>query len=153
MKKLFLFTCLSALALTFNSCSDDDSSSTGGNGGTFTATINGVQKTYNTVTVAEDEYSDGETYLIVTGSQDGSADENIYFELAKDETGTNAIYYAEITTGGDTHYASEINTNVTVNNGSQVKGTFSGTVHEWSNEQQEDVLVLTVTGGSFEANY
>ena len=153
MKKLFLFTCLSALALTFNSCSDDDSAAAGGNGGSFTATINGVQKTYNTVTVTEDAYEDGDEYLIVTGSEGGSADETIYLEIAKGETGTNAVWFAEITVGGETHYATDINTNITVNSASQVKGTFSGTITEWSNEQQEEVLVLTVANGSFEANY
>jgi hypothetical protein len=153
MKKLILFT-LTALSLSLTSCSDDDGAATnnGGNGGTFTATVNGVQKTYNTVTVSEDSYSDGEVYLKVTGSQEGSADENIYFEMAKNETGTNAIYYSEFTTAGVQYYAGNLNTNVTVNNANQVKGTFSGPIYNTNSTEQDQVL-FTITNGTFTANY
>lgn len=158
MKKLFLFTCLSALALSFNSCSDDDNKSneTDGTSGTVTLKVDGVAKTYNTITVNEESDTyEGETYnwLTVTASPEGSASEFVTIEIEKDAVGADAADYFEyvennrsFTMDWDT-----FNINTLTNNNDKLKGTFAGTVSYWDNDTQETVT-KTVTEGTFDIN-
>jgi len=158
MKKLFLFTCLSALALSFNSCSDDDSSSNNGSetGGTVSFKVDGVQKTFDTVTVNEDsETFEGETYTWyeVTASDNGSSTEMIYFEIEKGYNGADSFdsfMYTLNNTTFDMDWDS-FSSNTTSNTSSKLKGTFSGTVQHWSNENQE-YTQKAITDGTFNIN-
>ncbi|TRW26710.1 hypothetical protein FMM05_04860 [Flavobacterium zepuense] len=157
MKKLFLFTCLSALALTFNSCSDDDNKSneTDGTSGTVTFKVNGVAKTYNTITVnPESEVSDGETFewITITASPEGSASEFVTFELEKEAVGADASNYFEYVENNVTYYwDNEFNVNTLTNNNDKVKGTFSGTVSIYDANAQETVT-KTISEGTFDIN-
>jgi len=149
MKKLFLFTCLSALALTFNSCSDDDSApANGGTSGSVTMTIDGTQKTYNTVTVSPDDH-----VVYVTASQDGAADNTVTFSASKGTTGTGVIPGLELVYNGKSAYAnSDFNCNVAVNSNGKFKGTFIGSFQIY-NEQTGEATDHTITNGSFDISY
>lgn len=158
MKKLFLFTCLSALALTFNSCSDDDNKSneTDGTTGTVTFKIDGVTKTYNTVTVDPDSStSGGETYewITITASPEGSASEFITFEIEKNAVGVDAADYLEYFENNRTYSMNwdTFNINTLTNNEDKVKGTFAGPVTYWNNETQT-ATDKTITEGTFDIN-
>lgn len=155
MKKLFLFTCLSALALSFNSCSDDDSSSNnngGETGGTVSFKVDGVQKNYNTVTVnLQSDTQDGETWewYEVTASQNGSSSELITFEVDKGLTGADALYSLNYISNNTTYYSSwaGFSANVTSNSNSKLKGTFSGNVGDSETSDEK-----AITDGTFNIN-
>jgi hypothetical protein len=159
MKKLLLFVSLTAMALSLNSCSDDDSSSDGGNGGSLTMKLNGISKTYNTVTVSATPDGEGGTYLMVTGSPDGSSSEKISFVVMQGDLGSDVAYNADLTVNGDTTYFGSMNSNILVNTENatgktnQLKGTFSGKITEWNNDTQVEDTVYTVTDGAFDVKY
>ncbi len=157
MKKVFLFTCLSALALSFNSCSDDDSSSNGGEpGGTVSFKVDGVQKTFNTVTVNEDsETFEGETYTWyeVTASADGNATEMIYFEVEKGYNGADSFDNFDYTSATQVYSMDwdNFSSNTTTNSSQKLKGSFTGTVSRWNNETQTS-MDKEITTGTFDIN-
>lgn len=159
MKKLFLFTCLSAIALTFNSCSDDDSSSNnngGEPGGTVSFKVAGVQKTFNTVTVTEDsDTSNGETYTWykVTASNNGSATEMIYFEVEKGYAGADSFDTFNYTLNTDVYLLDwdNFSSNTIKNNATKLTGTFSGTATKWNNDTQTSTD-KQITEGTFDIN-
>ena len=159
MKKLFLFTCLSALALSFNSCSDDDSSSNnngGETGGTVSFKVDGVQKTFDTVTVnLQSETEEGETWewYEVTASDAGASTETIYFEIEKGYSGADSFdtfTYTSNNSDFDMDW-DNFSANTTSNSSSKLKGSFSGTVQQWSNENQE-YTQKAITEGTFNIN-
>lgn len=149
MKKLFLFVAVAGLAFSLNSCS---SSSSGGSspGGTLTAKINGVAKTFNTVVVSEnvqgagtaDEY----TELTVTAAIGTSTTEFITFYLDKGDLGSDAIYEFYYTKDGVIYNGSWA-TNVTTNNNSKkIVGSLSGTF-------SDGVTAFVISEGTFNVQY
>ena len=152
MKKLFLFVAVAALTISLNSCS---SSGSGGSspGGTLTAKINGVAKTFNTVVVNENVQNAGTvdeyTELTVTGAIGTSTTEIITFNLDKGDLGSNAIYYFTYTKDGEFYQGTSMATNVTTNsNGKKLVGNFSGDV-----TNNSFTNTLTFTEGSFNIQY
>ncbi len=159
MKKIFLF--VAALTLSLTSCSSDDNS--GGNGGNgnsvLKVTINGVQKTFNSVVVNKNtETYDGETWveLRVTATINNDPSEMITFYVDEGDVGAYTIWSFEYskdatsfsTNGGDITFSSVVQTN---SNG-KLKGTFTGSLSSWSNQNQE-YTYITTTNGSFDISY
>lgn len=155
MRKIFLFTAVLALGLT--SCSSDDNSGGNGGGGNseLKVTIDGVQKTFNTVVVNK-HVEDGWTELAVTATIDNDSSEIITFRVDEGEVGAYTIWSFEYskdatsfsTNGGDITFSSVVQTN---SNG-KLKGTFTGSLSSWSNQNQE-YTYITTTNGSFDISY
>ena len=133
---------LSALAFSFNSCSDDDSSSNnndnnnnGNNteiGGTLTVTIDGAQKVFNTVIVNQ-ELIDNDNFLTVTASINNSTSEIITFYVYENNLGAdkaNGFKYKlnnkEFDSMGINEDDFSITSIVEINSNNRLKGTFSG---------------------------
>lgn len=121
------------LAFSMNSCSSDDNSdsNSGTPGGTITAKINGVSKTFNKVVVNQETFTeDGETYteLIVTGTIGNSTDEVISFDLDAGDLGAQAIYAFSYKSGSNAYYynGQVFNTVVQTNSNNKLVGNFSG---------------------------
>jgi hypothetical protein len=138
MKKLFLF--LAAAALTVSCSSDDDN---GGGSSSLTFKANGVQKTMENVIV--DEEAEGpDTYLYVTGTVNGT--EQIFnMETYQGELGSDSIWGIGFIDNGTAYTDNGINAVVEINSSSRLKGTFSGTMYNWSTEQE-----ITITEGKFD---
>lgn len=152
MKKLFLFVSAITIALTFNSCSSDDNSDSSSNNG-ITATINGVTKTFNTIDITEnafeDENGEDQIYLDIEARIDNNAGEVIYFQVDKGDLGSDKMHgFYYYVNNSYYSYGSEFEDNITVNNGSTLKGTFSGVV-SLTDENQ----FLTFTNSSVNINY
>lgn len=152
MKKLFLFTCLSALAFSFNSCSDDDSkSSDSTSGAAISFKVNGVRKTFSNV-IFEKFGSEGEApyYFVEAIPTSNEPDELINFSFRANTLGSTVIEHFHYQTGSYDYYwgtgsANEFTHNFQANSTTKQKGTFSGIVRE------EDEFV-TITEGSFNIN-
>ncbi|KGO92229.1 hypothetical protein [Flavobacterium subsaxonicum] len=165
MKKLLLITCLTALTLSFNSCSDDDSKATETVvteeiGGTLSFKVNGVQKTFNNVVVSKTDY-DGDVYLEVTASVNGSATEYLSFNLWQNDLGSEAVEYFTYVNGSKMYSDGwstnntnpQVNSIVQTNSNNKLKGSFSGTVARMATMEGETDEVINLTDGTFEAIY
>lgn len=148
MKKIFLY--LFAVSLALSSCSKDDSTSNTLK--KISMTIGGQVKTFNTISVTEEVYEVGTedeyTDLVILAS---NGTETISIGLAKEETGTDVIYYFSYVDSNDDDYynTDSFNTNVTVNSSSKnLKGTFSGIL-----QGSEMGTTINVTKGSFNIKY
>lgn len=142
MKKLFLFTCLSAFSLTFTGCSDDDSTPAGHHSHGLSFKLNGTLKTFEDVYVvetgnvlevwAENSDTDYFTFTAEKGNMDGGTFSNFGYEA------------------GSKHYVpfEDLTETVEVNTDGHLKGTFSGT---WHNET--DDVDVTVTEGKYDIEY
>lgn len=153
MKKLLLLF-LSVAAL---SCSKDDDNGSSTPGGSIVATINGVQKTFNSVVVNSETFpaqgtEPAYTELTVTGQIGNATTDVLTFYLDKGEVGSDAIYHFEYVQNGLV-YESNLTSVVQTNNDSkQLKGNFSGTLSHWDNDLQE-YTTMPVTNGSFDIQY
>lgn len=151
MKKLFLFTCLSAFALSFNSCSDDDSSSSGNdNETTISFKVNGVQKTFKHVVFEGETGSEVPYHYIEAIPNSNEPSESVNFTFHGNEIGSDVIEHFHYkkgsfdyywTRGQDTEFMHNFQTNTTT----KVKGTFSGTIHDGDES-------VTITNGTFNIN-
>lgn len=156
MKKIFLFIATATLAFSMNSCSSDDNSdSNGGNttvGGTITAKIDGVQKTFNNVIVNTTNFTeDGEnyTFLDITATIGNSASEIITFSTIKGRVGADAIRDFNYTKNDNFFYSNPMTTIMQTNSDSKkLKGIFSGTLTNTSGGSP-----IAVTEGSFDIQY
>lgn len=130
MKKLFLFTLLSALTFSLNSCSGDDDSAAPVNaqpGGTISFKFNGVQKTFNNVVIDQEVETEGDVWLTVTGSENGSSSNMISFNAYQGDLGSDKIMNLEYTQNDVTvFYTFQPNSNIQVNSNNTLSGTFSG---------------------------
>lgn len=150
MRKIFLFVSFCALSIGIASCSGDDNDPVTQPGGTVTLKMNGVAKTYNTVTVSKSTSSDMTT-LMLTASQNGGSTEMVKFIMEEGVTGANEIWNTEMTIGGANTYTT-FSTNTTANSNNHVKGTFSGTATVYNNATGTETI-YNITEGNFEANY
>lgn len=154
MKKIFLFIATATLALSINSCSSDDNSdsnSGGTPGGTITAKINGVSKTFNNVIVNERRYEEdgGYTLLNVTATIGTSATDVVTFTCEKGTVGTDAIWDFHYTQGTTGYYSNPMTIVTQTNNDTKkLKGSFNGTWTPFNSGTD-----LTVTEGSFDIQY
>jgi len=141
MKNLFLF--LLATSLTITSCSSDDSSNSSN---VVKAKINGVSKTFTTITVTEQEYTDGGftyTDVTVTAALSSEPTKLIQFVAEKGITGTDANW-SFIYNDNDTFYEKTptFTTTVIESSETKLKGTFAGSM-------SDETQIIVVTGGSF----
>ena len=157
MKKFILgLFVLTSLSLTTACSSDDDNG--GSQNGELTVTIDGQAITFNSIIVDEDTYTeDGVTYteLDVTATVSGATNRIVEFGLESGDTGADALYYFYYTQNGVEYYynfGGEFNAVVSVNNGSSLAMTFSGTLNGYDQNTQEEVSV-TFTNGTLSANY
>ena len=169
MKKLLLFVSLTAMALSFNSCSDDDSKKTDNPtteelGGTLTMKVDGVQKNFNNVVIDQDVYDNGAVELTVTASENGNTAEFITFSLYKEELGADATYnwsYTKNNVKFETNWRyndvqPQISAIVQTNSGNKLKGSFSGSIGRYTyneNSQEPEFELFQITEGSFDATY
>ena len=153
MKKLFLFTCLSALALTFNSCSGDDpSSNNNGPEGTLSFKLDGVQKTFNTIAINENVFTgDGVTYTIygITASDNSDPSELVYFTIEKTYTGTDSFNVFRFTSNNIIWYDYDLLSNTMINRDDKLKGSFSGSLYDGLAGGGEEELKI-ITDGTFD---
>lgn len=149
MKKLFLFLAASTLALT--SCSSDDSD---GAPQSFTVTVNGTAKTFNTI-VVDEEVEGEDVYLTVTALNPSNPNEFILFQTYEGDLGADAVYYFTYSSGGVTYnnYSGTSNFNIvlTQNSNNRMKGTFSGTLSGYNSNFEE--ISVTTTNGAFDFGY
>lgn len=147
--KRILLSALAGIALTFSACSSDsDSESTG-----VKARINGENITFNTVSVIEEPHTDeGFSYvdLRVTASVNSDPSKRISFVIEQGVTGTEASWFFAYFLDETFHPKMDgFNMNVTTNNGTQLKGTFSGHVQA----DVEPFEIITVDNGTFNITY
>lgn len=150
MRKIFLFVSFCALSIGIASCSGDDNDPVTQPGGVVTLKMNGVAKTYNTVTVSKNVSVDY-TQLTLTASQNGGSTEMVKFIMEEGVTGANEIWNSEMTIGGINTYTS-FSTNTTANSNNHVKGTFSGIATVYNSATGTETI-YNITEGNFEANY
>lgn len=157
MKKLFLFTILSALTISLASCSGDDDSGTVNNGdqtgGTVSFKLNGVQKTFNSIQVTREPY-DGTTWLTVTASENGNPTEFVVFAGPEGQTGAaqlqwsytvNNATYSQAGMNNDMYF---INTIIETNSNNKIKGSFTGSLTNYDFSSH-----LTFTDGTINITY
>lgn len=153
MRKLFLFTSLLGAAFIFNGCSsndDDDKSSAVTPTGTVSFTLNGEEKTYNTIEISEvDEFEEGnENYIMVTAKGDDNTD-YVRFTIPENEKATEqAFYYYEDTIEYESYFLAF---SVDVKNNNKAEGTFQGTVSAMPDGDLP--VVMEIKGGTFSINY
>lgn len=161
MKKLFLF--VAALTLSLTSCSSDDNNG-GGEGqignSELKVTIDGVQKTFNTIDVNEIEGDNDYGELNITASIDNNPSEIIRFTVQKAVTGSNVLYGFVYVKNGkeyDPHYGenSFLTSIVQTNSNDKLKGTFIGKLGHFYYDSNGNFLTeeIELTDGSFDISY
>jgi hypothetical protein len=156
MKKLFLFAFISALSFSFTGCSDDDSSGSTSNASFVKFKIDGVQKKFTNVTFEEVEEEDG-TYVYVTAMNGNNISEIVTFDFIKsDPENEDTIYGFTFDVAGITYEnvgaGTSFSSVMEVNNNTEAKGVFTGTLKEWFGNSDEPVY-KTFTDGSFRIKY
>lgn len=148
MRKITLLLLFVAVA-PFIGCSSDDKDQAGRH---IKATIDGTTYTFNTVTVATQEYTEGDftyTDVTLTGSIDNDPSKTISIVAMQGETGPDASwFFGHYEDGVEFLKDDSFETIVTENTTNFIKGTFTGTV-----VSTQDGSTKTVTNGSFEAAY
>jgi hypothetical protein len=141
MKKIFLFVAVAALTISLNSCS---SGSSGGGDGYISFKINGVEKSFK----AGATETGGTVWVHgYIGSVDAPT-EIIDFYIQSGETGDVMDSPTYTNASEETYYGDSGTSDVTVNNGSTVKGTFSGIMAPFNSSNSS----LTITSGEFSAS-
>jgi hypothetical protein len=152
MKKILLFVAVSVL--TLSSCSSDDDKG-GSTADSITMKIGGVSKTFDHVVVNEQPDGEGDVYLTVSATVGSSASDIIVFDLYQGDLGAEAINNFSYTTNG-TVYSSgwgstSFTTMVETNNGSKIKGNFTGTLEGMDSEF--NTVTVDMTNGGFNIAY
>ena len=140
MKKVLLFVAFAALTISLNSCSSD---SDGGSSLSFK--VDGVSKSFKTTV----EESGG---MVIVSGYTGSAEdptETFSFSLPPEETGDVMDSPTYTDADGNVYFGYTGNSNVTLNNGSNAKGTFSGTMTSFDPALTD----ITITQGNFNFSY
>lgn len=149
MKKLVLSLCIVTSVLLNISCSSDDGGGSDDPINKLTATIDGESVTFNSIQVIEVTGTD--TDVIATINND--ATRTMRFSLGTGYTGNEAIFYVEYEKDNIEHWSeSPIIHNVSVNNGSKIEFTFSGTLTGYNPGTQEQVSI-TFDNGSLYVEY
>lgn len=150
MKRLFILTSVIILAAAFSFCSDEYSNN---NVSTITFKLDGVQKTFTSVAVKQDINSEEQhAWQEITASvnKKNSGNEMVYFEVENGYTGSDSLdgfFYSTDNTAYSMGWDA-FTSAATVNNATQLEGTFSGTVKRFNtNTQQNENHVIT--NGSF----
>lgn len=146
MKKLFLF--IAMLAIGFSSCSSDD----GNKRSELKVTIDGVQKTFNTIVVNKENGSyEGETWVEIgiTATINNDPTEMIMFGVDEGELGGLAVWGFEYEKNGVDYDDDDDNVSsvVEINSNGMLKGTFAGTIS--GNDDEGNPVEVHFTDGSF----
>lgn len=144
MKKLCvsLFV-LASLVLTTSCKKDDDGGNVGAIGNQIVATISGQPVIFDNVFVQPDTYTDFDgntvTDLYVTALSSSDITKLIEIDVRLGALGPDAVDYFYYQVGEfeyeDYSFDSEFNSVVTVNDGSRLTMTFSGTLNSYDGEQ------------------
>lgn len=166
MKRLFLF--VTALTLSLTSCSSDDDK--GGNenengnveNSELRVTIDGVQKTFNTIVVNEEHYEEEHwaSDLEITATIDNNPSEMIILSLEEGSLGASAIWGFWYTKSGTTYsngYSSSeestsISSVISTNSNKKIKGTFEAVLASGFDENG-NLIKVVLTDGSFDISY
>ncbi len=156
MKRLFLFALISTLSFSLTGCSDDDSSGTTSAATFVKFKIDGVQKEFTNVTYEEFQEEDG-TYVYVTAMNGTNISEIVTFEFMKNDTQSeDAIFGFTFDVAGVTYEnvgaGTSFSSVMEINNNTEAKGVFTGTLKEWFGNSEEPVF-KTFTEGSFRLKY
>lgn len=139
MKKVFLFMAVAALTFSLNSCSSDS-----GGGSSVSFKVGGTSKSFKTTATS----SGGTVFVIGYIGSAADPSETVSFSIESGATG-DVMDNISYTNDTDTYYSGSGTSDVTLNNGSSVKGTFSGTLEPFDSANP----TLTVTNGKFSASY
>jgi hypothetical protein len=142
MKKI-AFLVFTALLISLYSCSSSGSGSGSGSSKKVTFKVAGVTKTFTNAEITE---SSGTISVYAhTGPADNPT-ETVYFMIASNETGTDALYNFEYMNATDDYYLGSaiFNRNVSINNATTLQGTFSGSLNSSTS------ATLAITQGSFD---
>ena len=148
MKKLFLLTCLSALAAAYSFCTNDYTAENKVSKITFK--LDGVQKIFTTVTVKlESSLSESHPWQAIT-AQRNKSNEMVYFEIEKGYTGTDSFDGFTYSNNNAAYAMSwdAFSSSATINTDKKLEGTFSGTVKSWNTITQQNEIHI-ITNGSF----
>ncbi|RED42994.1 hypothetical protein DFQ10_107182 [Winogradskyella eximia] len=155
MKKTFFNLCVVVGLILSTSCNkDDDGSDNNGASNELTVTIEGQVVTFDTVIVERDTFIfDGEQFTIlnVTATVGTDASRTINFETEVGDLGTFSLYAFEYLINGEYFYDSgAFNSVVSVNNGSRLTATFTGTLTAFTAEGEESIML---ENGIIDVNY
>ena len=156
MKKLCLLVLTVAMSFAALSCSDSDNEALNKlPTGEMTFMVDGIQKSYNNVTVVQKPQSDGSIVLEVTGSQNGDATEYIRFRVRKFNTGANRAtrwYYTNDSNSAESEEIEgvdyDVDSNITQNSNNRLRGTFGGTLYNLYSQR-----IVYITNGQLKYNY
>jgi hypothetical protein len=143
--------------LTFSCSSDDDSSAAAAAASSLTVDIDGVSRSYNTITATLDPgTSTSEGIYTINGSVDGSSDNFVEMRFFEGVIGTNAALFfspIEFRIDGVTYTAfnDDITVNVTQNDGTKLVGSFSGTA-EYSDSNNGTIDTKQISNGRFDVS-
>lgn len=151
MKKLFLFVSAVAMALTFNSCSSDESDPTptpqaGPAQGYISAKFNGVTEVFSNIIVSGPDPS-----FHVSATKGTSTEQIFMLSFLDGYLGANMINsftYSENEVSRPFSYA----TLTTVNSNGVLKGTFSGTMNYYDLQSGQQVEIV-VSDGVYDIQY
>jgi len=146
MKNLFLFAWLSVLAISFNSCSNDDGADKGGK---IAFKYDGVSKSFSPAKA--DKLDEGASGIYLALSAAGKKPTDFSgIGVYKGAVGTDKIDDFTLMLEGDTShiYKDHFRSTITINNGMRVKGTFYGEVYF-----ESDGTTHTISEGTFDINY
>ena len=127
MKNLFTILTIVAFGLSFTACSSDSDGKKSG----LTARINGVERTFNTIEVTEEDFGEYTDYII-DAVQSDDVTKSITISLGKGSLGTDSIYFIQYYDGTTFYQLSspQITSNVTESSDSKIKATFSGILND-----------------------
>lgn len=154
--KTLLFSFLAAFMLiSTSSCTVSDPTQeerqiTGDN---LTVTINGVEKTFNTVTITEesgDPVNNISDVLSIVATIDNLPDEIIRIDLFSESTGDDVVYMIQYVLNGQLYYL-EYDSNVGENTEDDLSLSFSGNIWDLNQGSQEKEISFLFTNGSLNA--
>jgi len=127
MKNLFTILTFVAFAISITACSSDYDGKKSG----LTARINGVERTFNTIEVTEEDFGEYTDYII-DAVQSDDVTKSITISLGKGSLGTESIYFIQYYDGTTFYQLSspQITSNVTESSASKIKATFSGILND-----------------------
>lgn len=147
MKKIIFL--LPIFLLLFSACKSDDDATTKGTS-FIKATINGVEKTFNTVNAISNSH-DSEEYYEVIASINNSPNETLRFIIWPNNPGSTETFKSSLqyVKNNNTYYGTSSSVNVVLINTQNraYTGNFTGTV-----EDRNDTSVR-ITNASFEVYY
>lgn len=155
MKKLIYF--LMVTVFTFSSCSNDDDSGSIENpkNSYLKVTIDGVEKTFNSIVVNKKKDEFEVDVLEVTASINNESSEKITFSLKDGQIGSDAIsgYGWFMYIYNNKSYQEESFSHIiSKNSDNKIEGTFNGKMH-WYNNDTHNYEYKVFTKGELKINY